>query len=150
MRVPLPARALGELPEAGAEDVVAQPAQEPLVERPQVGVGLLVGPAGEKDGQLDPAAVELTLVHEPRTRLPERRDRRCASLPGRESGRRTRLVVVLDETHEPVLVGDVGGEVPVHGVGAVVQRAGRTDACRSSRRNPAAGARTRDPSTPRP
>src|SRR4029077_16836602 len=42
--VAIPAAALAELPGARAEDVVAQAAQEPLVERPQVRVGLLVGP----------------------------------------------------------------------------------------------------------
>ena len=125
--------------------------EEPLVERAQVGVGLLVGAAGEEDGQAAPSpALELPLVHEPRAGLRQRRDRRRTALPGRERGRRTRLVVVLDEADEPLLVADVGrsgGRAPTRRPRA---RAGRRGACRSSSRSPAAGARTRGPSRPRP
>ena len=42
------------------------------------------------------------------------------ALLGRERRRRARLVVVLDEADEPLLVAEVGRQVPVHRLGAVV------------------------------
>ena len=113
---------LAELPGARAEDVVAQAGEQSLVEGPQVRVRLLVGPASEEDRQLDAPAVELTVVDEPRARLPERRDRGRPGLAGAERRRRPRLVVVLDEAHEPLLVAGVARQVPVHGLGALVQQ----------------------------
>ena len=80
MSLPSQPRALAELPLAVAEDAVAQRGQQPLVERAQVGVGLLVGPAGEEDRQLHRAALELALVDEPGAGLGQRRHGRGARL----------------------------------------------------------------------
>src|SRR4051794_28507602 len=98
--VAVPAAALGQLPLPGAEDVVLQAAEQPLVERAQVGVRLLVGTAGEEDRQLCPAALELPLVDEPRARLSQGRRRRRTSLARREGRCRPRLVMVLEKADE--------------------------------------------------
>ena len=51
-------------------------AEQPVVERLQVEVGLLVGPAGEEDRQLHRPALELALVDEPRAGLASASSRR--------------------------------------------------------------------------
>src|SRR5262245_55563008 len=68
-----PPAAVAELPLSAAEDGIAERGEEALVERAEVGVGLLVGPAGEEDGRAHPAPVELSLVDEPRAGLTQRR-----------------------------------------------------------------------------
>ena len=87
---------------------VAQRAEQPLVERPEVVVDRLVGPAREEDGQVHRPPLELALVDEPRAGLAQRRHGGGARLRGRERRRRPRLVVVLDEAHEPLLVAELG------------------------------------------
>ena len=121
--VAVPPSPLGARPRALAEDVVSQEREQQLVERPQVVVDRLVGPAAEKDGQVHLPALELALVDEPRAGLAQCRDRGRARLRRGEGRRRPRLVVVLDEADEPPLVFEVGAEVPVHAVGALVHEA---------------------------
>ena len=111
------------MPLAVAEDTVAERRQQLLVELVQVEIGLLVGPAREEHRQLDGAALELALVDEPRAGLAQRGHGGGARLLARERRGRARLVVVLDEADESLLVPEVGVQVPVHGVGAVVHEA---------------------------
>src|SRR5206468_10678464 len=51
--VPVPAATLAELPDACAEDRVAERNEQALVERSQIGIRLLVWPAGEEHRQVD-------------------------------------------------------------------------------------------------
>src|SRR4051812_17336045 len=108
--VACPAAALPELPLAGAKDSVAHAAKEALVEGSNVDVPFFGGSTSEEHRQLHSAPVELPLVNQASPRLGQRRPRRRACLPGRERRRGWWLVVVLDETDEPVLVAAIGEE----------------------------------------
>ena len=68
----------------------------------------------------------------------------------RERCRGARLVVVLDETDQPVLVGRVGAEVEPDALRRIVFQAVIEPSCRNRSRTPAAGAPTPGPSRPRP
>ena len=120
--VSVPPRSLGTRPLALAEDAVAEERQQALVERPQVLVDRLLGSAAEEDGKLHPPAVELPLVDESRAGLAQRRDGGRARLRRRKRCCRARLVVVLDEPNEAALVLEVGAEVPVYLLGALVHQ----------------------------
>ena len=58
--------------------------------------------------------LELALVDEPRPGLAQRGHGGGPRPLAREGRRRTRLVVVLDEANEPLLVGELRREVPDH------------------------------------
>ena len=106
-----------------AERAARDRRQQTAVERPQVLVGRLVGPAAEEDRQAHLATLELTLVDEPRAGLRERRHGGDAGAVGRKRGRRARLVVVLEKPHEAPLVAGVGGQVAADLVGALAREA---------------------------
>ena len=149
--VAVPAAALAELPLAArGRRGRASAREQPLVERAQ----LDVGPARPAGGRGRPASCTVRPSSWPSwtSRAPVWLSVATAAaraLLRREGRRRARLVVVLDEADEPLLVAEVGRQVAVHRLGAVVRRAGRRAACRSSSRSPAAGAPTPGPSTPR-
>ena len=111
------------MPLAVAEDAIAERGQQLVVELVQVEIGLLVGPAGKEDRQLNRAALELALVNEARAGLAERGHGRGTCLLARERRCRARLVVVLDEADQSLLVAEVGSQVPVHGLRVVVHQA---------------------------
>ena len=90
------------LPFAVAEDRIGERSEQPLVEGPELGIGRLVGPAGEEDRHVNRPPVELAFVDDARAGLGQRRDRCSARLAPREGRRRPRLVVVLDEADEPL------------------------------------------------
>ena len=69
---------------------------------------------------MDPPPVELAFVHEPCSGLGQRGHRRGPCLRTWERRGRARLVVVLDEAEQPVLVGRVPRQVPVHRGGVLV------------------------------
>ena len=59
----------GEVPLPVAEHRVGECCEELLVERPELAIGRLVGPAAEEDRHVHGPPVELALVDDPCTRL---------------------------------------------------------------------------------
>ena len=111
--VAVPAASLAELPLAVAEDGVAERASAAARRTPcSSGSACSSGRRARKTGSCTRAALELALVDEPRAGLAQRRHGGGARLLARERRRRARLVVVLDEADEPLLVVEVGVQVP--------------------------------------
>ena len=142
---------LQERPGTVAKRIVRlQHRQEPVVEGSDLRIRRLDRPAAQMRRQAHPRALDLALLEEAQTRREEGDDGgRLMPRPGK--GRRgARLVVVLEEARQPILIVEPGDQMAAdlrrhrHGT------AGRRAACRSSSRSPAAAAPIRGPNRPRP
>ena len=92
----------------------AQHRQQPLVELPERRFDRLARRADEVRRDALHAALELSLVKEAQARRQEGDDGGGFVAAGREGCRRPRLVVVLQEPGEPVLIVEAGVEVLAH------------------------------------
>ena len=106
-----PAAALAQLPVAVAQVGVGDRRQQRLVERAQLLVRGLLGATREEHGNVGVEPFELAGVVQTGARERRHHDRRRALALRREGVCGARLVVVLDEAKEPLLI--VGGRLQV-------------------------------------
>src|SRR6266487_449949 len=115
-----PTRTIAQLPFTLAQSRFLDRRQQLVVERLKVRVNRFVRAARQENRWPDPSPFELALVQEFRSR--QRHDRHCGHTFyfRRERCRRTRFVMVLDETHQLVLVIETSGKVQSNAFRVVV------------------------------
>ena len=103
-----PARDLERAPRPASDLFVCREQQEVRPQLLDLRVGLLVRGTPQVHGRAHAAALRLAFVEQDRSRERQQRDRSGAKAREREDGGRPRLVVVLEEAHEPRLPAGVG------------------------------------------
>ena len=111
---------IAEPPPAVSEDLSCRLREETLVKRLQILIRRLLRAATEEDRKPYPSALELPFVEELGAGEGEQGHRGGTSLLCRKGRRCAGLVVILQETDEPVLVGHVGQQVQPHALGVAV------------------------------